>query len=701
MAWLPIARTPIQYEKTDGNPANGYYLKFYLAATTTPQNMATDVTGATQIAKCKLNERGFPLSNPNDEASIFIPHVSSVFDSFRYVIYPTAADADANNFASAVVNLSAVSQTVDVDSYLTTTVKTVDTYADLSAALSSATIGQQLSLLGHTVAGVGGGIFDVVSSSGLVADNGTTVINGGKAAVRQNQSPLTPQMFGAVGDVAGTAYADVAAATDDSIAFQNMFDDGRPWYIPAVKYSYKITQTLFINSDGLCHGVIRSTTAIGGAANDYDRFCIVIEESGYPIKRRIEGLTIEGNVTVRAAGVNGIRNDCYNSILIGCNASQLNYGIVGRSFSQTYLKCNAWQNNVNFDAYARDSSHEINTLTIDGGNYDTPVQKSCVIGDLTWSDSMISGNSHGVVINLVNGANFDGGEVWIDNCSAINIEGIYIETSVSDKLIRLGGAFDGSAKTVTIHKNFLKNAKYCVYCETAVDDLNVGPNFVTQVTVSEVRLSSDIYGVTYRPGVSVGSFANGQAVGIAFRSLATASIQFGAFTIERERLLRGAQTSEADPGKFYPSGKYRDGVTEYSNISASSCIFYRTPSTGKAGTVSGTNFTFTNVADSYAFNGGDRIVTVPAGAVYVRSVNYETGVAVIDGGVTAAGAATISQVAVTLHAKTITLTGAAPTSGTWSVGDVCVNGIVAVGTPKGWRCTVAGTPGTWVSEGNL
>lgn len=588
-----------------------------------------------------------------------------------------------------------------LDAIVAVAVKTVATYADIGAALTSATIGQQISLLGHTSPNIGGGIFDVVSAGALVTDTGTTVVNGAKAAVRQNQSPLTPQMFGALGNIAGPNYSDVTAAHDDTQAFKDMFAKNMAWEIPWVLYGYKITDKLSINSDGKCYANLRPTTAIGALTNDYDRFCVVIEESGYPVKRRIEGLKVEGNVTVRAAGVNGIRNDCYNSILVGCSAPQLNFGIVARSFSQTYLKCNAWQCNTNFSAYARDTSHEINTLTIDGGNYDTPVNKSAVVGDLTWSDSMNSGNSHGVVINVVNGANFDGGEFAIDYCSAVNIEGIYIESSVSDKLITLGGAFDGSLKSVTIHKNFLKNAKYAVYCNTAVDDLNVGPNFVTQVTINEVRLSSDIYGVTYRPGVSIGSFGSGQAIGITFRSLATASIQFGAFTIEREGLLRGVQNSEAVPAKFYPSGKYRDGVTEYLNISASSCVFYTTPSTGKAGTVAGTNFTFTTLADCYAFNGGDYIVTAPAGAVYVRSVNYETGVAVIDGGVTAPGAATISQVAATVHAKTITLTGAAPAAGTWSVGDICENGIVSVGTPKGWRCTVAGTPGTWVSEGNL
>jgi hypothetical protein len=48
-----------------------------------------------------------------------------------------------------------------------------------------------------------------------------------------------------------------------------------------------------------------------------------------------------------------------------------------------------------------------------------------------------------------------------------------------------------------------------------------------------------------------------------------------------------------------------------------------------------------------------------------------------------------------------TYAAAAPAAGTWKVGDVCVQLTPAVGQPKGWRCTVAGTPGTWVSEGNL
>jgi hypothetical protein len=44
---------------------------------------------------------------------------------------------------------------------------------------------------------------------------------------------------------------------------------------------------------------------------------------------------------------------------------------------------------------------------------------------------------------------------------------------------------------------------------------------------------------------------------------------------------------------------------------------------------------------------------------------------------------------------------AAPAVGTWIVGDRAQQLTPVVGQPKGWMCTVAGTAGTWVSEGNL
>lgn len=44
---------------------------------------------------------------------------------------------------------------------------------------------------------------------------------------------------------------------------------------------------------------------------------------------------------------------------------------------------------------------------------------------------------------------------------------------------------------------------------------------------------------------------------------------------------------------------------------------------------------------------------------------------------------------------------AVPTGGTWRVGDRIVPIAPAVGSPKAWTCTTAGSPGAWTSEGNL
>lgn len=49
----------------------------------------------------------------------------------------------------------------------------------------------------------------------------------------------------------------------------------------------------------------------------------------------------------------------------------------------------------------------------------------------------------------------------------------------------------------------------------------------------------------------------------------------------------------------------------------------------------------------------------------------------------------------------VTTGTAAPAALTWAVGDRRINSSPTVGQPKAWVCTVAGTPGTWVSEGNL
>lgn len=65
-------------------------------------------------------------------------------------------------------------------------------------------------------------------------------------------------------------------------------------------------------------------------------------------------------------------------------------------------------------------------------------------------------------------------------------------------------------------------------------------------------------------------------------------------------------------------------------------------------------------------------------------------------------AGTVDVIDVTIGQQFASLTAnTSPATGTWKVGDRVANKTPSVGQAKGWVCTVAGTPGTWVSEGNL
>jgi len=63
MAYFPLSGLPWQLSKDGDSLAAGYYLKFYLADTTTPVSMATDGTGDTLLVKAQLNSLGIPVTN--------------------------------------------------------------------------------------------------------------------------------------------------------------------------------------------------------------------------------------------------------------------------------------------------------------------------------------------------------------------------------------------------------------------------------------------------------------------------------------------------------------------------------------------------------------------------------------------------------------------------------------------------------------
>lgn len=102
MSWLPISGTVPQYSTSANELADNYYLKFYASGTTTAINMATNSTGGTTLAKCALSAEGFPITNPLDDSTRFIPHIDQ---DYRIVLYSNETDADNNTTANAVFNI--------------------------------------------------------------------------------------------------------------------------------------------------------------------------------------------------------------------------------------------------------------------------------------------------------------------------------------------------------------------------------------------------------------------------------------------------------------------------------------------------------------------------------------------------------------------------------------------------------------------
>ena len=89
-AYVPISFIAIQYDQI------GFWLKFYANVTTTPISMATDSTGGTLLAKAQVDDFGFLTT---DGATRFIPFLSQSYSAY---LFPTEAEADANNTTNAI-----------------------------------------------------------------------------------------------------------------------------------------------------------------------------------------------------------------------------------------------------------------------------------------------------------------------------------------------------------------------------------------------------------------------------------------------------------------------------------------------------------------------------------------------------------------------------------------------------------------------
>jgi hypothetical protein len=238
MAYTPISGIVPQLAKNAGGAsASGYYLKGYVAGTTTPLSMGTDSTPTATLAKCKLNTRGEPISNDADETTVFIPHFNA---SYKIVLYVNTTDADNNTTANAVWvvdNITGVFDASDISYDANTTV--VQKLNNLNAAdyieLTAVDVTQlqdydSIDVAYRAVEGDGGGGRFVWSTANysaevtLDAQSGIYVAPNSDATgasgcfVRADITKIYSSFFGSKEDWDG------ATGTDDSTAEQAAID---------------------------------------------------------------------------------------------------------------------------------------------------------------------------------------------------------------------------------------------------------------------------------------------------------------------------------------------------------------------------------------------------------------------------------------------------------------------------------------------
>ena len=106
MAFVPISGIVPQATE-NGNQASGMVLKFYEPGTLTPLAVGIDSTGATQTTEFLLDIQGYTTLSGNKE----IPHVDQIY---KIALYLDQADADANDTGSAVYVIDDIDQRADL-----------------------------------------------------------------------------------------------------------------------------------------------------------------------------------------------------------------------------------------------------------------------------------------------------------------------------------------------------------------------------------------------------------------------------------------------------------------------------------------------------------------------------------------------------------------------------------------------------------
>jgi hypothetical protein len=592
-----------------------------------------------------------------------------------------------------------------------------------------------------TNAGVSGS-FIRDDSDTVSADNGGTVVvsTNGKRWKRQYNGALNVQWFGAVGD----------GVTDDTSSIQSAVSSGagKNVYFPSTPSSYKITTEISVSGHTTITGDGRGTV-IKLAGLNKSGF-LVSQQDGVIFK----DLFIYSETPGTIAYTGGI--NIYNST----KCKVLNVEFIGMSWAGVLLNGSSYctVRDCRFSGWLGSIQDSADIMFYQNSNYNSAEGNHCYGGGdhgIMVYDPYTNSTPTG---NLIN-ANFVGQHLayGVVVYTALSTTPAYdLRTIISNNVIYdiLGSSINGSsgagiyvqAGGGTIVSN--NNVYNCCRSTTNFDILAMAgiavqvcaPQFVTG---SEVEIVVTGNHVDATRGPALWASASNRNITISnnnLRSTSTENIRGEAVILQNVDAVKfiGNNVTHYNPNFMAVKYMALDGNYSHSDISGNTLTcnnsaggFLVTPSGSGSinhvrmagntvfGSLSNAAYTLTQINGlRFIGNHGESTGIVlflsncPNARLSANDLNSTlNNWSIIFSGSAGGNAGTIADESNLFNGRIendpgtgaiiIQYGNTTPTNRISAVGDRIIQSVPAIGSPKGWRCTAAGTPGTYVSEGNL
>lgn len=631
----------------------------------------------------------------------------------------------------------------------------VATFSALSS--TSGVVDDRIYLLGHTANGVGGGYFRAKSQAGLTPDGGVVAFSGGIAWVREETAKLAATAFGFVPGVSTDASIYVQALFNAAVIYKTS-----EIILPAANYPMKCSLD---DNDFTCavvardlincsihgeKGTVLTLTSGGSGASEFGfiRFEQCTNINIYHIEFDGSGIPAQGLGANRSRGL-VICNHDVNNLTFDYSPNQ----------RIEIHHCYFHDMGGGIITALRSEISNLPTFT-DGISVHDNLFKNIIGQDhavaMIYTKNIEVYNNR-AINNILSVTPIDNMFVDISaGCENAEVRNNYIYgftfgmKAESHVAVGIGHDETRTSKRVVIKNNYLDqiglpdswdwpglggSETFGIRCngqDIVVEGNTIKPRTIGVTTgglsigillfnshgtetlckVTDNTIYNTRYGVLGSHSIDSSKF-----VGIVENNLLLDNLFYGVLvqartTVRNNDIYRSGKSAVSTQTPNYTrvvDNRAFDCASANNDVIPNKVVYYQQGTSG----IGHQEWSNNQIIDSRGASGAHYGYFLAGGTTYTNSIILSPGFTsglltgmVYDQYLSAIGSTSFTTATVNTTPRVIYSTGipssTAPWSGiAWRVGDKAVNSVPVVGNPKEWVCTVAGTPGTWVSEGNL